>query len=170
MRIRVSPEQYSLLLKNTENARKKGRPAVKPPRVRKRRELLHENQLEAQITGFLRLRGWVCTKQHAGVFQRNGQAAFTIGERGIADWRAERPIIPPGQRITTTSCFDVELFYFETKAPGQKPQAHQKLWLERRQHTGLSATWFDSFSSFSLWYRQRYGARAGDRSPAIGET
>ena len=36
----------------------------------------------------LRLRGSLCTKQHAGVFQRNGHAAFTIGERGVADRRS----------------------------------------------------------------------------------
>jgi hypothetical protein len=47
---------------------------------------------------------------------------------------------------------------------------HQKLWLDRRQYTGISATWFDSFSGFAQWYRQRYGARAGQRSQANRET
>jgi hypothetical protein len=50
MRIRVTPEQYSLL-------KAKGRGQViaqKALRVRKRPEELPENQLEAQIVGFLR--------------------------------------------------------------------------------------------------------------------
>ncbi|MDQ2899225.1 MAG: hypothetical protein M3Y07_05415, partial [Acidobacteriota bacterium] len=119
--LRVSPEQYSLLKRNAEGKPVLREPGVKKARVKKRPEDLPENQLEAQVTGFLRNHGWICTKQHAGVFFRRGTntGAFTIGEKGQADWRAERPIIPNGSRLSKTSCFLVELFYFETKAPGK---------------------------------------------------
>ena len=91
--LRVSPIQYSLLKANAE-----GKPVLRDPaapRVKKRVEDLPENQLEALITDYLRHRGWIVTKQHAGFFKKwiDGKlTGFTIGEKGQADWRAERPI------------------------------------------------------------------------------
>lgn len=165
--LRTSHDQYVALKRSAE-----GKPLLREPRaapVKRRASDLPENQVEAVIVGYLRTHGWIVTKQHAGVFYRKkfiqGRetvSAFTIGEKGQADWRAERPIIPPGQRATSKSCYSAELFYFETKAPGKKPEPHQQLWLDRRQLTGLAASWFDSLDSFVGWYRKRYGLRAGD--------
>jgi len=165
---RVSPEQYSLLRRNAEGKPVLRVPGTKRARVKKRTEDLPENQLEKLVTDYLRHHGWTCTKQHAGFFKKfvgGKMTGFTIGEKGQADWRAERPVIPPGSRLSKTSCFRVELFYFETKAPGKKPEAHQQLWLDRRQLTGITTGWFSSFDSFVQWYRQRYGVRGGDPPP-----
>ena len=120
--LRVSPEQYSLLKRNAEGKPVLRAPGTKRVRVKKRAEDLPENQLEKLVTDYLRHHGWICTKQHAGFFKRfvgGKMTGFTIGEKGQADWRAERPVIPPGSRLSKTSCFRVELFYFETKAPAK---------------------------------------------------
>ena len=168
--MRVSEAQLSLLQQNAKKAA--GKPALREPgtpRVQKRREDLPENQLEAQITGYLAAHGWTVTKQHAGTAYRRAstQVMFSI-PKGTADWRAERAIIPRGARTGPNTTFPCELFYFETKAPGQKPEPHQDLWAKQRQLTGITATWFDSFEWFVKWYRHRYGMRAGD-PPLEGE-
>lgn len=159
----VSEAQYSLL---QQQAKAAGKPMLREPEARRsprRVEDLPENQLEAQITDYLRAHGWTCTRQHVGTAYRrmSTQVMFTI-PKGPADWRAERAIVPKGQRTGENTCFACELFYFETKAPGKKPERHQTLWALQRQLTGITATWFDSYDVFVRWYRRRYGMRAGD--------
>jgi hypothetical protein len=155
--LRVTPAQYQLLIAKPEK-RLRG-----APRVKKRREDLPENQVERQITDFLKCMGWTVTKQHAGIsYRRNSDQVAFSQVKGTADWSAERPIIPQGMRPTRDTCFALERFYLEVKAPGKKPQAHQLFWLDQRQLTGTTATWADSIQGFQKWYWKRYGIRAGD--------
>jgi hypothetical protein len=98
--IRVTPEQYSLLREKAEGKAT----LAKQQRVRKRKDDLPENQVERQITDYLGLYGWTCTKQHAGTAYRrlSTQVMFSV-PKGQADWRAERPIIPKGERTGPAS-------------------------------------------------------------------
>jgi hypothetical protein len=78
-----------------------------------------------------------------------------IGEKGTSDWKAERP-------LRGTGIFGaVQQFYFEVKAPGEKPKPHQYDWMRIRASLGFSAAWFDGFEGdgptrFLGWYRKRF--------------
>ena len=106
-------------------------------------------------------------RQQSGLFNRPGMErsghCIRIGEKGCADWRAERPIIPAGKRVSSCAAFPCEVMYLEFKAPGKKPKREQILWLERRQLTGIAAGWFDALHYFLPWYYRRFADRAGDK-------
>jgi hypothetical protein len=158
--VRVTPGQYSLL---QENAKKTTLREPEAPRQKKRAEDLPENQLEARIVGYLQAHHWTVTRQHVGTaYQRMSTRVMFSIPKGPADWRAERAVIPKGQRVGPDTNFLCELFYFETKAPGKRPEPHQELWATQRQLTGFTATWFDDYEVFVRWYRKRYGMSGGD--------
>lgn len=156
--IRMSEAQYRLLFG--------GRAAGKPPRAKgaprapwKRREDLPENILAGQIRGFLEIRGWRIIRQQSGLFTRPGeierQNLIRVGEKGRADWMACRCV--PGTPAGT-----VQMFEYETKAPGRKLRPEQRLYLDRLAATGFVGGWFDDFdgdwdTSFVHWYRKRFG-------------
>ena len=164
MRVQMSEAQFALLFPDA------GKPRAATTRLagpRKRREELPENILEEQIKGFLEVRGWVLLRQHVRTVVDWHQLAgkdvvkvatlhpSRIGEKGASDWVAVRPAEGQPRGF-------VQLFYFETKAPGKKPNPHQRLYLEKRAACGFLAAWFDDFegawdTSFVPWYRARFG-------------
>lgn len=158
--IHMSPAQFQLL----QGRSRPQQPRARQIRAKKRKQDLPENILVAQIKSFLEARGWTVTRQQTGLFTRpgvdrsqaqTGQLVY-VGQKGMADWRAERPLRGVG---VPGAC---QLFYFETKAPGKRPKPHQQQWLETRAACGFLAAWFDDFSgdwdtSFLPWYRARFG-------------
>lgn len=156
--IRASEQQLKLLQSNAA-----GRPAraAVAPREKKNREDLPENIVTGQIVGFLQSRGWVVTRQHVGVFRRMigdevSENRISVGERGMTDWRAERPVIPEGTRLSR-GLFQMQMFYVEIKAPGKRPSDRQLTWMRNRNAVGFTAVWFDSLSDFLQWYAPRFG-------------
>lgn len=136
------------------------KPVVK--RSRRKPSDLPENQVAAQVCGFLRAKGWIVTRQQSGLFSRpyDANSRIAVGERGCADWRAEKPVFDEGVTPGGTARYH-SLFYFELKSPGKKPRPDQLAWLESRRRTGTEARWFDSFdgggdSTFLPWYRRNF--------------
>jgi len=125
---------------------------------------LSENDIEKQITDFLRFRGWELTRQHVGVFvplrvynQKPEtlirKQIVTIGEKGQCDWLAKR--------VGRDHCF-CEIFEWEAKRPGAKPSEDQLRYIDRRRALGWTCDWFDSLSNGGKkplveWYEQHFG-------------
>jgi hypothetical protein len=156
-RLRVSESQARLLFGDRSNGPRQARP-------RKRREDLPENQLISQLRGFLEIHGWTVTRQQVGLYvpyrlvagsQQNGPIRpIYIGERGAADWRCEKPIIPEGKR-PEQGVWPHWLFYLETKAPGGRIRPEQLAWARARQACGTPAVITDSLDAFREWYAQQ---------------
>lgn len=157
--IRVTKSQAAMLF---DNQRRSTTKAAGSPRVRRPKAELPENILEAQITSFLRAKGWYLKRCHVGLFvpfsilRNPGQAVrhISIGEKGESDWMAYRG--PDSSGVC-------ELFFWEAKAPGKKPSAEQLTWLSNRRALGFLADWFDDFDdspgeahSFLERYRKRF--------------
>lgn len=102
-----------------------------------------ENDVEAEIIGFLKNRGWIIRRQHSAVVKSLSGFAIRLGEVGQCDWSAMRP---SGQDRT------VEYLEIEAKAPGKKPDKAQREYIAKRLHQGISATWADSLDVFRRWY------------------
>lgn len=124
--------------------------ARKPRGTRKPRENLPENQVESQILGFLRARGWLVERQMSGTFQRLGGGGYiTVSPKGRCDWVAVRAQFPSILHV-------VERMEIEIKAPGRKPSAEQLKYIRDRNACGYLAAWWDSLGSFVVWYNQRF--------------
>lgn len=112
---------------------------------------LTENHIELQVTAFLRLRGWRVERRQSGLFSRpwgDGKSRIRIGEVGLADWQASRPVHDrPGL---------VEFLYLEVKAPGKRLRIEQRQWLESRRAEGFIAHVTDSLTEFEAWYKRRF--------------
>lgn len=143
------------------------RKATRGPR--KDKTALPENQVEAQILGFLRARGWLCERQQAGVVVGIGpllaalnrgqvitrellyRSMIRLGEKGRADWVAVR---------VCAACdlhkWHVERLEIEVKSPGKKPSAEQAKYLRDRAACGFLCGWWDSVESFQVWYDARF--------------
>ena len=102
-----------------------------------------ENDVEAEIIGFLVKRGWIIRRQHSGVFFTANGDRIPIGEKGMCDWSAMRP---RGEERK------VEYLEVEAKKPGEKPKRIQREYIAKRLHQGISATWADSLALFTRWY------------------
>ena len=144
--IRISKAQAWLL---DPPAKRKGGPRLRRPAAE-----LPENQLEAQIKGYLQVKGWTVIRRHVGTFVPYALAVkhlvsnvVHIGERGESDWLCLRATNMPG--VTQT-------FTLETKAPGAKPSADQLLWMDRQRVGGFIAVWFDNLDRFQEWYRETW--------------
>lgn len=170
-RVRMTAAQFALFDRPAASRAPSG------PRTRRPKDQLPENIVEGQITGFLRARGWTVTRQQSGTFipawvlhdpakahmlldeKRRGSLFVRVGEKGVADWRAERVCnmdeVARKQDLDSR-CLSHWLFYFEVKAPGKKPSEHQAAWLHARRSTGTAAEWFDDFDSFRQWYKERF--------------
>ena len=73
---------------------------------------LRERDVAAQLTGFLRLKGYRVSRQQSGRFKTlDGQRIIHIGESGIPDYYCLHPLYPG--------------FYLETKAPAGAPSPAQ---------------------------------------------
>lgn len=102
-----------------------------------------ENDVEAEIIGFLKNRGWIIRRQHSAVVRSLAGHSIRLGEVGQCDWSAMRPCAQP--RI-------VEYLEIEVKRPGEKPSKAQREYIAKRLHRGISATWADSLELFRRWY------------------
>lgn len=179
--LRLNPAQLLLLESNVAVASGNKTADKKAPslHVKKKKQDLPENMVTRQITDFLRVNGWTLARQHVGTFipyreyrlfmEDPGYKVhlLKIGEDGMTDWRAERPIIPMGIRPgDARSC---EVFYLEFKGLGKKPTPDQRMWIERKRATGIPSNWFDSLDGFLYWYWRRYGVSAGDPPKVVRE-
>ena len=160
--IHMSEAQASLFQQNVR--RSFGKRPAGTPRVKKRKEDLPENIVTSQIKGFLETKGFLVIRQQSGLFKQRWGAQkpagdapepdgmVRIGEKGVSDWRAEKPLCDELHRHL--------LFYLEMKAPGKTPKPEQMLWLERRRATGTPADWFDGFDTgrkpFIPWFRKMF--------------
>ncbi len=104
---------------------------------------LTENDVEAEIVGFLVNRGWIIRRQHSCVVRSLSGHKIRLGEMGQCDWSAMRPA--KQERV-------VEYLEIEAKAPGKKPSKPQREYIAKRLHQGISATWADSLDLFRRWY------------------
>jgi hypothetical protein len=172
--IHISEKQAALWF-NGDSKPKKGK---KPPngggspRKRKKKSELPENKLETVIEGFLTARRWKIIRQHVGTYVPLGRimsyleseggvvpkaAVFRnivrIGSKGDPDWLAVRP--KRGVRGV------YELFFYEAKAPGEKPKPEQLQRLKELAAAGYTAAWFDNYddgfdTSFLPWYTANF--------------
>lgn len=159
---RLTDAQYRFLFGGAKTGSK---PARNP--FKRRAEEMPENQVEALCVSWLRVLGWRVTRQQSGLFSRPGAGhiRIRIGEKGLPDWRCERPIIPAGKR--PQDALTMECFHLECKAPGERPDPVQVGWMIGSNALGTPATWCDSLPMLQDWYRVRYGRRAGD-PPGVG--
>jgi hypothetical protein len=155
---------------------------TRPARVQKRKEDLPENLVEAQVLDFLRLRNWTVTRNHVGTFvpyylfvtkdkgagRPQGTRVIKMGEGGMCDWHAVRPVLKP--RTVDDIAADrpirdsmVQMFDLEIKAPGETPKPHQFDWMRKRNAVGFTAVWFDGLdagnSPLIPWYKRHFGER-----------
>lgn len=177
-RVTLTEDQYALFRQNQRQAGSGAPRKAGAPRVKKRKQDLPENIIECQIKTFLEMRGWQCLRLQAGTFAGLGpliaaldkgllitremlyRSMVRIGEKGRADWLAMRPRRATG----VDSLIEMpmhQIFFFECKAPGKKPQPEQLAWLQAQEQTGTPTAWFDDFegdwdTSFLPWYRARY--------------
>lgn len=157
--LRVTEAQATLLFSDAgKTSSKKRIPGA--PRVKTRKEDLPENIVTSTIKGFLEAHGWEVTRQQSGLFKRvfgnpgeqttDSGARVRVGEKGIADWRAQKR----AHGITFWIC------YLEFKAPGNKPSDKQLEWIRKRQLLGYPCDWFDGLDGcrkpFISWYRKTY--------------
>jgi hypothetical protein len=158
--VRVSKAQLSLLTGNLVAARGDQAPAVIS--ARRRREDLPENVLEAQIKHYLAWHGYTNIRQHVGTvtpyrvlqqlhwgqitLEQAARSIIYLGQKGMADWLALRPIVASGSRALDGP-HPLAAFYWECKAPNKRPSDAQLAWMEKRRQVGLEATWFNQFAA-----------------------
>jgi hypothetical protein len=190
--IRASKAQLSLLQGNLAAARGDQAPAGVP--VRRRREDQPENQLESQIQDFLNWHGFVSIRQHVGTvapwrvlkqlhlgqitLEQAARNIIRLGEEGMADWLALRPIVAPGGRALDGP-HPLVAFFWEAKAPGKRPSSVQLEWLEKRRQCGYEAAWFNQFTAadrpaeacepreshvFEVWFSQYFAKLAKEEA------
>ena len=166
MKFRVNPTQFKLLQQRHTAAR------ASVAKQQRERLPIRENDVEEQIKTYLQRRGWTVTRQQSMLATlpypgKDGKPArMRIGEKGCSDWRAEQPILD-GQADARTVAVPHRIFYYEVKRPGEKPDAKQLLYLDRKRFTGTNAEWFDSFDvdewggkhAFLPWFKRFYGER-----------
>jgi hypothetical protein len=97
-----------------------------------------ENDIEAEIIGYLRERGWICRRQHVGVYSTPDGRRQAIGDRGECDWRCFR----------AHDGILAKYLELEVKAPGKKPTSAQMEYMAKRQAQGFVAVWADSLEMF----------------------
>jgi hypothetical protein len=114
---------------------------------------LSENDVERQITDFLRLRGWHVERMQSGMFQpwwpnkpTDNPRPIRVGRKGMVDWLAVQPHL----HKVGKPC----VLFIEVKAPGKKPNPHQMKELRERVAQGFLAGWFDSLKGFERFYVQ----------------
>ncbi len=175
MTIRMSEKEFAQF--KLFSGEKVKNPAKGEPkqRVKKKKADLPENQLEAQIQGFLASRGWTVERNHVGTYipvgtvmqlEAKGIHSYTkeilfrgglvrIHEKGYPDFTAHRPLKVPDKYGVR------QVFDYETKAPSGKLRPEQRALMEKRVTMGLAVAWFDDFdgdwdTSFIPWYRAHF--------------
>lgn len=118
-----------------------------------------ENAVEKLVVEWMQKRGWRATRNHVGVFTRiggrqgpsGGRAGMriAIGTPGFPDWSFTRG-------DCGTPCGHADLFHWEAKATGKKPEPKQFEVMASLNHLGELAIWSDSLESFVVIYRQYF--------------
>ena len=122
---------------------------------------LSEADVTKQIVDFLRAHRWRVVRQQSGLFRSpTSNARVRIGETGMCDWYAYRPV-----KMNHSNGL-VQFFELEIKAPGKRPSMSQEAYMAARQWVGTEADWFDCFDRnntkhegerpFVLWYTERF--------------
>ena len=101
-----------------------------------------ENDVEADILGFLVRKNWIVRRQHSGVFRTLTGLPLRLGEPGMCDWSAMRPT---GGRV-------VQYLEIEAKRPGKHADPKQREYIAKRKHQGISCCVADSGAAFEDWY------------------
>lgn len=165
-KVRLTADQLSLL---TGAKPKFGEPPQRPPRPKKRREDLPENQVEAQIVDFLRAKGWHVTRQQVGTYvpyrvlaeARSGKTPnvipIRIGEKGMCDWKASRALFRDAIYDAAKVLVSRYEFEFEVKAPGRRPNPDQLEYIRRAIALKRNAFWWSSYDAFREAYRNLTG-------------
>ena len=171
-KVHLNPDQASLLFGKQKFGERPPRVAPATARVKKRKQDLPENQVECQVTEFLRARGWFVERQHVGTFVAyrvlaalreaksdadrqkalRGAIPVRIGEKGKPDWVATRPCFGSGAGLMPHLVFE-----FEIKAPGKRLSPEQAEYIRKAIACKRNAFWWDSFESFRSEYRELTG-------------
>jgi|GEM_PF-5746243 len=124
---------------------------------------MRENDVETAICDFLRLHRWRVQRNQSGLFQRPGsRARVRIGEKGMFDWEAIRPVGSVDRSFSATEAANagvVDFFYLETKRPGGKITVEQATWAREVERRGIATVVADSLEGFQNWYFARYPYR-----------
>lgn len=165
MSIRITSDQAKLIFGKPLQRP----PSAKAPQRKTKAEIAAqpENQVVAQIKGYLEAKGWRVTRQQSGLFQRPdwGKAEadggdrdrykgrIRIGTKGALDWVCTRAVgrINPHEQVGQRWYFELEM-----KGAGKKPSDAQCEYMRRLHAEGITAVWFDNFSEFRDWYRRRF--------------
>ena len=119
--------------------------------IRNNKPVLNENAVEQQIGDYLRWRGWLAVRQHAGLLQGSNGSYINVGEAGRADWLYLRPL---------HHCGRCEAFFLECKGNGArtnpKRRAKQLAWAEAMTQSGYLVVQADSLESFQEFYEANY--------------
>jgi hypothetical protein len=99
---------------------------------------MSENEVEAEIISWLRAGGWICRRQHVGVFRTMDGRKLRLGELGECDWRCMKAV--DGAKV--------KYFELECKATGKTPEPEQREYIAKRRHQGFIAIWADSLEMF----------------------
>lgn len=91
-------------------------------------------------------KGWICRRNHVGVFQTQYGKPIRIGEPGSCDWIC----------IRASDGRKAEYAEIEFKASGKKPRKDQYEYMAKRTHQGFNATWCDSIDMLKAWYAEKY--------------
>lgn len=136
---------------------------------------LREADVATDIKKWLKVRRWHVQRLQSGVvnFGQNPDGSprlRQLGRKGMADFVAWRPVnltvlqarlaygaglkLDRAGEPTTRGL--VELFFYETKAPGRKPSEDQVTWLQHRRVEGFLAEYFDSVEALVAWYHKHF--------------
>lgn len=171
-KVHLNPDQASLLFAKPKFGERPPAVPAAATRVKKRKQDLPENQVEGQVTQFLRSRGWFVERQHVGTFVAyrvlvalrkaecdadrekalRGAIPVRIGEKGKPDWVATRRCSGSGGGLMPHLAFE-----FEIKAPGKRLSPEQAEYIRKAIALKRNAYWWDSFESFRSQYRELTG-------------
>ena len=130
--------------------------------------VLSENQVERQITDFLRWQGWYPVRNHVGTFvpfakamkaveqQKRPEGVIEINEAGCADWLFIHANFPP--------------LWVEVKRTGKTPTEKQLHFLEERRMMKQFAVWTDRYEDFKAWYHEHVVPMAQPTIPGQGHS
>lgn len=139
--VHLSERQYQLLL----GAQREGE-AVTTKSPRKRKQDLPENQLEAQLDGYLGIRGWLGIRLLPGVYRTlDGRRCVRGADNGTPD------------KIWVRGS---DYFFVEAKGPQGRLKPSQELWHTRAVALGLPVVTARDLEEFDEWYRRRYDGTA----------
>ena len=106
----------------------------------------NERETTYKAISWLRSQGWICRRNHVGLFTTQYGSPIKIGEVGSCDWYCIR--------ASDGKC--IQYMEVEFKGSGKKPRKEQREYIAKRTHQGFNATWADSLEMLKAWYEERY--------------